>query len=239
MDAKDNTSCCKCSCRFFEFLESSIGKKMMIALAGVLLCGFLIAHLAGNLLMFVGPEAFNHYAEVLEDNPFLPLAEGGLLTLFLLHIVLTLRAKFANLGARPVTYEVYQGKGARTPGSRSMVPTGMLVFGFIVVHVATLKFDVGGLKGPDLFAHVTGWMRNPFYAAFYILAVAGVGLHLSHGVQSAAQTLGAHHPRYTPIIRRLGIIFAAATTLGFASLPLYFGFFHRAAACCAAAGGLP
>jgi len=230
--------CCKCSCRAIEFLESSIGKKIMIGLAGFLLCGFLITHLAGNMFLFVGAGAFNHYAEVLESNPLLPLAEGGLAALFLLHIVLTLIAKFANMAARPVDYQVYRGKGARTPGSSTMVLTGLLVLAFIVVHVATLKFEVGGLKGPNLFAHLTGWFKNPYYSAFYVLAVAGVGLHLSHGAQSAIQTFGLSHPRYTPMIKTLGLLFAIAIGAGFASLPIYFGFIHHDTACCAAMGGV-
>jgi len=232
------TYCCKCSCRLFEFLESSIGKKIMVALAGFLLSGFLIAHLAGNMFMFVGGPAFNHYAEVLVSNPFLPVAEIGLLVLFLLHIALTVRAKFANMAARPVAYEVFQGKGARTAGSSTMVWTGSLILAFVVLHVATFKYNIGGLKGPDLFAHVTAWFKNPLYAGFYILAVAGVGLHLSHGVQSAVQTFGVSHPRYTPMFKKLGLIFAVAITVGFGSLPVYFGFLApKTMACCPAAGG--
>ena len=197
----------------------------MVALAGFLLSGFLITHLAGNIFMFVGGPAFNRYAEVLENNPLLPAAEIGLVVIFLLHIALTLRAKFSNMAARPVAYEVYQGKGARTPGSSTMAATGALILAFVVIHVATFKFDIGGLKGPDLFGHVTGWFKNPLYAGFYILAVAGVGLHLSHGVQSAVQTFGVSHPRYTPMLKRLGLLFAVAVAVGFASLPIYFGFF--------------
>ena len=109
----------KCSCRFFEFLESSIGKKILVAAAGLLLCGFLVAHLLGNLLLFVGADAFNHYAETLEHNVLLPFAELGLVALFLIHIVLSYRATFINRAARPVGYEVYKSKGARTWGSRT------------------------------------------------------------------------------------------------------------------------
>ncbi len=222
----------RCSCRIFQFLESSIGKKIMVAAAGLLLCGFLITHLLGNLLMFVGGEAFNHYAEALERNPLLPAAEVGLVGLFLLHIVLSVRATLANRAARPEGYQVYQGKGARTPGSRTMALTGTLILAFVILHVATFKYDVGGLKGPDLFAHVLGWFANPWYAAFYVLAVGGVGLHLSHGVQSALQTFGVNHPRYTPLIRKAGYAFAGLIFLGFASLPVYFGFIKQSLACC-------
>ena len=194
----------KCSCRFFEFLESSIGKKILVAAAGLLLCGFLVAHLLGNLL--------------------LPFAELGLVALFLIHIVLSYRATFINRAARPVGYEVYKSKGARTWGSRSMAWTGTLILAFVIIHVATFKFDVGGAKGPDLFTHVLTWFSNPFYAGFYVLAVGGVALHLSHGVQSSMQTFGVNHGRYTPLIKKAGLAFAGLIFLGFASMPIYFGF---------------
>ena len=237
MEAKANCAS-KCSSRLFEFLESSIGKKIMVAAAGLLLCGFLITHLLGNLLMFVGGDAFNRYAEALEHNPLLPVAEVGLVALFVLHIVLSARATLANRAARPEGYQVYKGKGARTPGSRTMAYTGTLILVFLIIHVATFKYDIGGLKGTDLFAHVLGWFANPFYAAFYILAVGGVGLHLSHGVQSAFQTFGLNHTRYTPLVRKVGLAFAFLIFVGFASLPVYFGFFHKTSlACCAPAEG--
>jgi succinate dehydrogenase / fumarate reductase cytochrome b subunit len=215
---------CRCDCRTAEFLESSIGKKFMVALAGLLLCGFLLTHLAGNMFLFVGDKAFNHYAEMLEKNPLLPLAEGGLVLLFLIHIALSVRARLANIAARPVGYAVSADKGARTPGSRTMAYTGALILAFVIVHVATFKFQAGGAKGADLFTHVVAWFSNPLYAAFYVLAVGGVGLHLSHGVQSALQTFGVSHPRYSPLLRKAGLAFSALIFLGFASMPIYFGF---------------
>jgi succinate dehydrogenase / fumarate reductase cytochrome b subunit len=218
-----------CSCRVLDFLESSIGKKITVALAGLLLCGFLITHLAGNLFLFVGSSAFNRYAEMLESNPLLPLAEGGLVVLFLVHIALSVRARLANMAARPAGYEVYKGKGARTPGSSTMAISGSLILLFIIIHVATIKYMVGGPKGPTLFDHVTGWFANPLYAGFYVLALIGVGLHLSHGVQSAFQTLGVSHPRYTPLIKKAGLAFAVVMALAFASMPIYFGFFYGGA----------
>lgn len=225
-------------CRVFEFLESSIGKKIMVAAAGLLLVGFLVTHLAGNLLLFVGGETFNKYAEALEHNPLLPVAEGGLIFLFLVHILMSARATLANRAARPVGYESYKGKGARTPGSRTMAWTGTLILIFVIAHVATFKFKAGGAKGADLFTHVVAWFANPWYSAFYVLAVGGVGLHLSHGVQSSLQTFGFNHPRYTPLIRKAGLAFAGAMFLGFASMPLYFGFIqkHLPLACCTAEG---
>lgn len=211
-----------CDCRVLQFLDSSIGKKMVVALAGLLLCGFLITHLAGNLLLFVGGAAFNRYALMLESSPLIPFAEGGLVVLFLLHIALSVRARMADNAARPVGYAVYKGKGARTPGSSTMAISGSLILLFLIIHVATIKYQVLGPKGPDLYAHVTGWFSNPLYAGFYVLALIGVGLHLSHGVQSAFQTFGVSHPRYTPLIQKAGLAFAVVVALLFASMPIYF-----------------
>lgn len=213
-----------CDCRVLQFLDSSIGKKFMVALAGLLLCGFLVTHLAGNMFLFVGGPAFNHYAELLEANPLIPVAEVGLLVLFLVHIALSVRAKLANASARPVAYAYAADKGARTPGSRTMTVSGSLILVFLIIHVLTVKYRVGGSKGPDLFAHLTGWFANPLYSGFYVLALVGVGLHLSHGVQSAFQTFGLNHPRYTPLIKKAGLAFALIVGLTFASMPIYFGF---------------
>ncbi|HEX4047033.1 MAG TPA: hypothetical protein VH309_04340, partial [Elusimicrobiota bacterium] len=88
--------------------------------------------------------------------------------------------------------------------------------------VATFKYQLGGVKGPTLFDHVTAWFHNPLYAGFYVLAMIAVGLHLSHGVQSAFQTFGVNHPRYTPFIKGAGLAFALVVALTFASMPIYF-----------------
>lgn len=234
MDVKASAS--KCSCRIFEFLESSIGKKIMIAAAGILLCGFLVTHLAGNMFIFVGAESFNRYAETLEGSPLLPLAEAGLVLLFLVHIVLSYRATWLNRAARPEGYQVYNGKGARTLGSRSMALTGTVILAFVIIHVATFKYKLGGPKGPDLFAHVMGWFENPWYSGFYVLAVGGLALHLSHGVQSGFQTFGVNHPRYTPLIKKAGLAFAALMFVGFASMPLY-GFLKNCLLSACSTGG--
>jgi len=93
---------------------------------------------------------------------------------------------------------------------------------FLILHVATIKYRVGGDKGVDLYAHVTNWFKNPLYAGFYVVALVGIGLHLSHGVQSAFQTLGLNHPRYTPLVKKLGLAFAIALAAAFASMPIYF-----------------
>jgi succinate dehydrogenase / fumarate reductase cytochrome b subunit len=205
----------RCSSPFFS---SSIGKKILVASAGLILCGFLVTHLAGNLLILMGEETYNHYSQILEENPFLIPAEIILASIFLLHILVSLALKYQNRQARPVPYVMKESKGGSTWGSRTMVYTGIFVLAFLVVHIWTFKY---GDKSRGLFTLVVSSFANPFYSLFYVAAMAGLGLHLSHGFQSAFQSLGANHPRYTPLIERFGLLFAAAMALGFAILPVW------------------
>ncbi|MBI3552208.1 MAG: succinate dehydrogenase cytochrome b subunit [Elusimicrobia bacterium] len=212
---------CASKCRLTSFMTSSLGKKFTVGAAGFLLGGFLVVHLAGNLFLFVGEGAFNHYAETLSNNPLLPAAEIALAALFLAHIVFALKVRFENAKARPVAYEVYEAKGGRTIGSKSMAVSGVLVLAFLIIHLKTFRF---GDDKDGLYKLVMEWFKNPFYSGFYVLALAGLGLHLSHGFQSGFQTFGLNHPRYTPLIKKAGLVFAALIFLGFASMPIYFGF---------------
>lgn len=206
----------------FDFLNSSIGKKITVGLAGLCLCGFLLGHLGGNLILFVGMGAFNTYARFLQTNPFTPIAELGLLALFLLHAVVTLYARWQNWTARPVAYDMVVSKGGRTWGSRTMTYTAFLVLGFLVLHVACFKYGWrSGFKNEELFQRVMEFFRNPWYAGFYVLALAGLGLHLSHGFESAFQTLGVNHPKYTPLIKTCGLFFAIAVAGAFAAIPIW------------------
>lgn len=206
-----------------DYLSSSIGKKQLVALSGLLLCGFLLAHLAGNLLLLKGMDAFNHYAEMLSENPLLPVAEVVLLAIFSLHIILGLFVSWQNYNARPEGYEHRIEAGGRTPGSATMKYTGLFTLVFLVIHIGTFRF--GDDEGPGgLFGLVMEWFQNGIYAGFYVLAMAFLGLHLSHGFQSAFQTFGVNHPRYTPLIKAVGIVFALVCAAGLGLLPLWSHF---------------
>jgi succinate dehydrogenase / fumarate reductase cytochrome b subunit len=207
-----------------RFLESSIGKKVTVALAGLFLSVFLITHLLGNLFLFGGEKAFNAYAGMLESNPLIPIAEVGLLVLFLVHIVLALRARFINSAARPVGYQVSGTKGHRTLGSRTIAISGVVILLFLCVHLNSMRFIPHEVREFRLYPVVREVFHNPVMAGFYVLALLALGLHLSHGIQSAFQTLGVNHARYTPLIKKLGLGLAALIMLGFMSMPIYFGF---------------
>jgi len=210
---------------FGRFCSSSIGKKTLMALTGLGLIGFLIAHLAGNLTLFADGdgEAFNHYAEVLESNPLLPIAEIGLLILFVAHIALGLAVSRGNREAREDRYQVRATKGKQTLASGSMLITGLIVGVFLVIHI--IDFRVAKLMGDesvqDLALAVKNRLASPAGASIYLVGVISLGVHLSHAFKSAFQTLGVNHPRYSPLIEKVGIGLAVVLFIGFASFPIY------------------
>lgn len=208
-----------------RYLLSSIGKKQLVAVSGLLLVGFLFTHLAGNLAMYGGQAKFDGYAEFLEHQPWLVPAELALAALFLLHVAWGLRVSWENLRARPERYAAAVALGGRTWGSATMKYTGLMTLVFLCVHIWTFK--LGQPEGRSLFDWVLFHFRKPWYAGFYVLAMITLGLHLSHGVKSAFQTLGVNHPRYTPAIEAAGVLVAAALAAGFGSLPVW-GFLRGA-----------
>ncbi len=203
----------ECACRV---LTSSIGKKVQVALAGLFLCVFLVSHLAGNLLMWGGAELFNNYAHALEANLLLPVAEVGLFVLFALHIFVALRVRWENRAARPTAYQVSEWAGGRTIGSATMLWTGLVVLVFLIVHIKTMRLADHGANG--LYQYVMGRFQSVPYSLFYLVAMVALGLHLSHGAQAAAKTLGIDHPRLTPVIQKGGIVFAGAIAAGFGAI---------------------
>src|SRR5208282_6348512 len=125
----------------FKFLHSSIGKKVQMALTGLLLCGFLVTHLLGNLFLYKGQDAYNHYANALAENPLIPLAELGLVVLFVVHIVMAIWTRIENRQARPTAYVLYSSSGGRTWGSATMIFSGFLLLVFLIVHLKTFRFQ--------------------------------------------------------------------------------------------------
>ena len=204
-----------------RFLTSSIGKKTFMALTGLGLVGFLVVHLAGNLTLFGSDTAFNAYSAKLESyGVLLTAAEIGLAGLFAVHVASALRLSRENRAARPVGYALRATMGERTIGSASMLVTGLVVGVFVVVHV--LDFRIPKLAGEidDLAAAVRARLSSPLGALIYLVGVGALGLHLSHAIQSAFQTLGVNHPRWTPLLRSLARALALILTLGFASFPI-------------------
>jgi succinate dehydrogenase / fumarate reductase cytochrome b subunit len=214
---------------FLKFLNSSIGKKFMMAVTGSFLLIFLVVHLIGNITLFFGPCAFNAYVSALDViKPLIRVIEVVLLAAFILHIFNGVRLWIENKIARGVTYKVNGSSENSTLFSRTMFVTGSIVFIFLVLHLGTFfwRFNVHDPEGlanhHQYFDIVVGFLQMPWYSILYIIAVILLGFHLNHGFQSAFQTFGWNHNKYTPLIKKLGTIYAIIMALGFASMPIYF-----------------
>ena len=197
----------------------SIGKKQLMALTGLGLCVFLAVHLAGNLLVFKGPEAFNGYARSLEANVLLLPAEIALALTFVLHVALAIRVTLDNRAARPVRYVVKVSEGTSTIASRTMFLSGSLTLVFIVLHLIHFKF--AGAERQDLHRLVLTTFHSLPYVVWYVFAVCVLGMHVGHGFQSAFRTLGVMHPNWTPLIRWTSRVFGVVVAAGYASIPIW------------------
>jgi len=187
-----------------------------MAVTGILLYGFLVAHLTGNLLLLLddGGAAFTQYADFLTGHPLLVPAEIGLIVLFVVHLWLAITVSLDNRRARPVGYAVTRAVGGRSWASRTMIWSGAGLLLFLVVHISTFKY--GDRGSGTLYDLVIGSFRTELYAAGYLVAMAVIGFHLWHAFHSAFQTLGLSA---RPFLRRVGIGLSVVLAGGFASIP--------------------
>ena len=201
--------------------SSSVGTKIVIGLTGIALFLYLLIHIAGNMVVFLGPAAFNRYAYVLEGNPLLPIIEIGLLLVFLIHIYKTVRMFLGNQSRRPVRYaqKKYAGPPSRkTFASSTMIVSGLWLLAFLIIHVKTFRFSPEvewPAGGRDLYLLEMQAFTNPLMVGFYIISMVVVGSHLWHGVSSAFQSLGADKPAWTRFILPAGKIIAVLIAGGF------------------------
>ncbi len=212
---------------FSKFIESSLGKKIVMALTGSLLMLFLIVHFIGNMLLYFGPAAFQKYVETLEAvKPVVRVVEILLALLFVFHIFNGVRLWWLNKKANPQKYAVNASSENSTIFSRSMAITGSIIFIFLVIHLSTFWASFNFAKHPPseflFYTIVAEWFQNIYYSLFYIIAMGFLGFHLNHAFQSAFQTFGVNHKKYTPLIKKLGTVYALIMALGFASIPIYF-----------------
>lgn len=194
------------------FLGSSIGKKVVMAVTGLVLFGFVVGHMIGNLQVFLGAGALNEYAELLRHflhGQGIWIARAGLLLAVVLHIWAATALTISNWSARPEGYREWQARES-TYASRTMVWSGPILAVFILYHLA--HFTTGAAHPDfvttDVYRNVVLGFLNPFASAFYILSMLALGLHMYHGVWSMLQTLGLSHVRWNPWRR----VFAGAVT---------------------------
>ncbi len=211
-----------------SFYTSSVGRKIVMGLTGFFLCSFLVVHLYINLfLLGKDGSTFNVYAEFMATYPLIRPLEIILFAGFLLHAFVGGWLWIANRLARPVKYAVNRPGENSALSSRLAFWTGAFVFVFLVIHVNT--FFVGSRFFPDgrtMYDRVHEAFQSPLYVAFYMVALAFLGYHLKHGVQSAFQTFGLKHRKYEPLINAIAVVFWLLIPIAFAVLPLYFLLAH-------------
>ena len=211
---------------FTNTFTSSIGKKFIMALTGILLILFLVIHLVGNLTLYGGESAFNSYAGALESlKPVVRVIEVILALIFLFHIIYGTKLWIENRIAKPVKYKINAASENSSMYSRFMFQTGIIVFIFLVLHLVTFWAPYNSGSEENLYLLVSGWFSQAWYSIFYIIAMILLGFHLNHAFQSAFQTFGWNHKKYTPFIKKLGSLYAIVMAVGFASIPIYFLFF--------------
>ena len=212
--------------------SSSVGTKIAIGLTGILLVIYLLIHIAGNLVVFLGPAAFNKYAFTLESNPVLPLIELILLSWFVVHIYKTVRMFLNNQTARPVAYVKKKSAGytsRKTLASSTMIVSGLWLLAFLVIHVKAFREGWGheyewAAGGRDLYRQEMEVFQNPLMVGFYVVSMIVVGSHLWHGISSAFQSLGVDRPAWTRFILPTGKLLAVLIAGGFIVIALWAHF---------------
>lgn len=211
--------------------SSSLGKKYLMAITGLFLCSFLVIHFLGNIALFTDPVQFNEYTRFMSSNPIIRVMEIVLVTGFLTHIIDAIILTRANKKAQPVKYAMNKNKSSWY--SRNMGLTGSVILVFLILHLQSFwyeyKFgevlmtvDSNGDTIKDMFTIVKTAFSEWWYSAIYVLAIILLGSHLNHGFQSAFQSVGLRHKKYTPTIKMLGTGFSISMTVGFISFPIYF-----------------
>jgi succinate dehydrogenase / fumarate reductase cytochrome b subunit len=215
--------------RAVRFYEAPIGKKAVMAITGVLLFGYVIAHLIGNLQIYSpDPNQINRYAAFLHSPSnvaALWLARLILLAAVILHITAAVQLWGMANAARPVSY-VKKDEAATSYASRTMRWSGIIVGAFVVFHVlhltvgAVVPIQEIGLNEPNVRANVISGFQNPAISGFYILAMILLCMHLNHGLWSMFQSLGLNHPRYTPKLKRGAALVSILIAVGNCSIPI-------------------
>ncbi|OQW47774.1 MAG: hypothetical protein A4S09_14545 [Proteobacteria bacterium SG_bin7] len=208
--------------------SSLITKKAIVAATGLVLAGFVLMHMLGNLLLFAGPQIYNTYSYKLTSNPALYLIEAVLLFAFVLHIFYATWLTKISRSARPIGYAV-SPKGAKqaTLAARTMIYQGAVLLAFIIIHLETFKFGThyevtyDGIVMRDLYRLVIEVFASPEYVSWYVISMILLATHLYHGVSSIFQSWGFNHPIYTPILKKVGVVYALGVGVGFLTNPIF------------------
>ena len=215
---------------------ASISRKVITALAGLFLMTFLAVHLGINLLMLKSDNGitFSLVAKFMATNPLIKVIEIILFLCFFIHILLGIYITLKNWAARPVGYKVTQ-RSYTYFMSKYMIHTGVIIFIFLLLHLwhfYAIKIGVAPqnevMKDThDFYPLAIEYFQMPLFSVGYIIAFIFLGFHLSHALQSAFQTLGLNHDKYTPAVKMISTIYAIIIAVGFSAIPIYFLFIYK------------
>ena len=206
------------------FTSSSLGRKIVMSLSGFFLITFLIVHLGVNLTLFAGAETFNAASHFMATNPVIQVMQYVLATGFIIHIIMGIRLELKNRSSRPITYAKNNAAANSGWASRNMIVTGIIVLLFLVLHIKDFFVQIKFGEVHNDFLLVTELFKNPIYVIVYVLAFILLGVHLSHGFQSAFTSVGARSPKYLKCVKNLGTAFSYLIAIGFSVIAIYFYF---------------
>lgn len=211
-----------------KFMKSSVGAKVVMAITGLGLWLFIIGHLAGNLLAYIGRDTFNAYATALKSNaPLLWGTRTALLIGIPLHVFTAIRTVQLNRAARPIGY-AYANKTPARAAAKSMMLSGLVVLVYFAYHIAHFTLHVTGPQPAallpdghyDAYSMLVMGFQQPLIALLYVVAQVLLAAHLSHGIYSIFQHLGFWGPKWTPFLKNAALVVGYGICAAFASIPL-------------------
>lgn len=202
------------------YFFSSIGRKQLMGVAGLALCGFMFTHALGNYLIFFGAEAYNSYSHSLVSMPIFPIVELGLLAIFLVHLILAIVVSLYNKKAKGLAYaKTAKGKRGTSLLHSSLFWQGVIVLVFIIGHLVTFRFGdyipviYSGVEIRDIFSLVGDYLKEPFIMVFYLLSIGVLGFHLAHGLQASLKTFGIYNPEV--VLKTFSWVFSVFVSFSF------------------------
>lgn len=212
-------------------MKTSLARKFIMSLSGFFLITFILVHLMINLfslgLFWDGRELFNAGSHFMASNPLIQVMQYVLALGFIIHIYMGIKLSLQNGKARPIKYAKNNAAASSSLSSRSMIYSGVLVLVFLILHMKDFFVEIKfnhlrnvAVTNPTDFDLLLQVFSNPLYVVVYVLAFIGLGIHLNHGFQSAFQSLGANHSKYTPMLKKAGMVFSIFIAIGFSAIAI-------------------
>jgi succinate dehydrogenase / fumarate reductase, cytochrome b subunit len=226
----------KTEAKKIPFLLTTVGKKYVMGVTGLIWAGFVLTHMAGNLLLLISPDAYNSYGHALTSGMIIYPAEIIILLALIVHVVCAISLVRGNLAARGGVQRYAMptnGKKRASIFSKTMAWQGSIILVFIITHISTFKYGtyyettVNGVVMRDLYRLIVEVFRQPGFVLWYLVALVLLGFHLSHGVWSSFQSLGIKNDHFVPWIRKLSIAYAIIVAAGFLVQPIYVYFLAK------------